>query len=119
MGGLRHCLISRSSLLFACPYLSYPHWRGDASPFHLESHHRPVHSRSSHESLRTSSPTVWTFPEDDEGNLDVDNGEEGERPCELKMKYEKEGRYAFACVAKAADGETKREVVLTYTGEWM
>ena len=62
---------------------------------------------------------VWPFPEDDEGNLDVDDGKEGERPCELKMKYEKEGRYAFACVAKAADGQTKREVVLTYTGEWM
>ena len=61
MGSSRHCLISRSSLLFACPYLSHPHWRGDASPFHLESHHRPVHSRSSHESLRASSPTAPRF----------------------------------------------------------
>ena len=62
---------------------------------------------------------VWTFPEDEEGNLDVDNGEEGERPCELQMKYEKERQYGFACIAKAADGQTKREVVLTYTGEFI
>ena len=64
---------------------------------------------------------VWVFPEDKEGNLDVENGKEGECPCELKMKYEKEGRYAFACVAKAADGESKCEVIFTYTGElsWM
>ena len=62
---------------------------------------------------------MWTFPEDEEKNLDVDNGEEGERPCELQMKYEKERQYGFACIAKAADGQTKREVVLTYTGEFI
>ena len=62
---------------------------------------------------------VWAFLEDEEGNLDVENGKEGECLCELKMKYEKEGQYAFACVAKAADGETKREAIFTYTGELM
>ena len=47
---------------------------------------------------------MWTFLEDNEGNLDVDNGKEDKQPCELQTKYEKERQYTFACVAEAEDG---------------
>jgi hypothetical protein len=53
----------------------------------------------------------FQFPRDQNGKIDLENGEYGERSTQLKMKYEQEARFMMGCCLDLDDnGIIKQDV---------